>query len=118
MALSDVELQNKLRDFTKKVMATLTFTRCRRLGRDHSEVEYEGSEADPGFVTYQWEIIAFENYEGREWARIHTHACDNRESGLGSVYTPLLCGAFLSPDGKVDYFSLGNRAASDEDIAF
>jgi hypothetical protein len=118
MALSDAELRDKLRAYTRRVVTSLSFERCRQLGEHHFVVEYEGVETEPRFLTYKWDIGSFEEYEGRECARIHTHVCDDRVRGLGSVYTPLICGAFIAPDDSADYFPLGNLAASDTEFEF
>ena len=120
MALSDDLLREKLRGYTRRVAQSLTFED----GIDHHElgtyrVEYEGQDTDPDFLTFCWEILdVTEVVDGERCVRLYTHVCDDRLSGLGSVYSPLCSGAWIFESGKVDFHPLGNLAASDEYVDF
>ena len=121
MPVSDITLQEKLRCFTKRIAASLNFNDCLRLFESSDggySIEYEGKDSQDDFLTYQWEILDIEEVEKQRCARLATHVCDNRQTGLGSVYTPLCSGAWLFPDGHVEYFPLGNLAAGKYEIAF
>ena len=120
MAIPDAVLQEKLRSYTRRVAQSLSFTD----GIDHHQagtrrVEYEGQDTDPNFLTFAWEILdTTEVFDGERCVRLATHVCDDRNSGLGSVYSPLCSGAWIFESGKVDFHPLGNLAASREQVDF
>jgi hypothetical protein len=120
MAVSDDILRDKLRSYTRRVAASLTYEE----GIEHhragtSRVEYEGADSAPDFLTFSWEILDItEVVDGERCIRLYTHVCDNRISGLGSVYTPLCCAAWICESGRVDFHPLGNLAASREQVDF
>jgi hypothetical protein len=112
VAVSDDVLRAELRGYTKRVVEGLSYAECVRLhdSRAAAVVTYEGREGEPGFLTFQWRVLDLESISGRGAARLSTDVCDDRAIGLGSVYTPLCCGAWIFEDGKVEYFPLGNSA--------
>lgn len=121
MTIADTTLQEKLRCFTKRIAESLNFSDCLRHFESSDggySVEYEGEDTQDSFLTYQWEILDIEEIEKQQCARLATHVCDNRHAGLGSVYTPLCSGAWLFQDGHIEYFPLGNLAATRDEIAF
>jgi hypothetical protein len=120
MAVTDEVLREKLRRYTRRVAKSLSFEDgILHHQKDTREVEYEGEERAADFLTFAWEILdATEVIDGERCVRLATHVCDDRRVGLGSVYTPLCSGAWLFESGKVEFFSLGNGAASREYVDF
>jgi hypothetical protein len=117
--LSDDQLFAKLRAYTKRVASSLSYADCVRLHESGDRmVEYEGTEGSGDFLTYAWEILDLEVFENARSGRLHTHVCDDRDAGLDSVYTPLCSGASIFEDGRTEFHSLGNLAASHEAIDF
>jgi hypothetical protein len=121
VAVADEILREKLRDFTRRVANELSYEDCAQwlANRDSKHwVEYEDEDTPETFLTFMWDLLTLEEVGDRMCARVHTHICDDRLSGLGSVYTPLCSGLWLFKDGGVEYFPLGNGAATTEQIEF
>ena len=104
MALSDDQLNAKLRQYLEKFAQEWTFERLSKLGDGvHSEYEHDADPKDAAFVQVHLQILEHVAEGDDDYFHVSVDISDNRSGvGKGSAYRAL-CGAmFVHINGKTE----------------
>ena len=104
MALSDDQLNAKLRQYLEKFAKDWTFERLSHLGNEvHNEYEHDDDPKHPDFVQVHLQVLERITEGADDYYQVSVDISDNRGGvGKGSAYRALCGGMFVHVNGKTE----------------